>query len=170
MVGLGFGFVAGLYLNYRQVAVAEKPTTVPPGKLRPIWAKSKFTRSRMFSTQNTGFQKTRSRAKFSPCRADRLLGGEVHEEPAGHADERRGSTSDVPGDGFGLASADPGRLPAAPSRRDVHPGCRHEGVEHGDLMRPSEQNSCVCLKCPDRVSAFLDNPSRTSPSPDGRFT
>ena len=40
-------------------------------------------------------------------RPDRVLGREVHQEPAGDAHQRRGTAPDVPGDRLGLAGPDP---------------------------------------------------------------
>src|SRR5947209_11842601 len=49
---------------------------------------------------------------------DRLLGREVHQEPAGDAHERRGAAPDLAGDGIGLAGPDPGDLPEVAGGRD----------------------------------------------------
>ena len=66
-------------------------------------------------------------------RADRVLGREVHEEPAGDDHQRRGAAPDVPGDGLGVAGPDPGDLPAVAGGRDGLAGGGDEDVEHGDV-------------------------------------
>ncbi len=64
---------------------------------------------------------------------NRVLGREIHQEPARHADQRRGIAPDVPGDRLGLAGPDPGDLPAVAGGRDGQLASRLSIIGYNNL-------------------------------------
>ena len=85
-------------------------------------------------------------------RADRVLGREVHEEPAGDADQRRGAAPDVPGDRLGLAGPDSGHLPAV-CRRAGSLRCRPPRGRR--TRRPDRSAGSHQHRRPGRTNSWL---------------